>query len=331
MLRRAQSSRPRSRARRAPRVREGRCAGPRDEQLRRQSVAAHAVRTGPPGARHQHGRRSRGSRGCRRHRARRRRRGAARRAARAVRTDEPRRSARYFSRADGGTRRRRCRSVHPRDLCRSPRDRAGDSGGAGGRTRAFSGRADDGRRGLSHAVWGLCRRRRSGARSVGRRHHRPQLLGRSADDSRVHREDGDRHDAEVERPAERRHAARGRGSQDVHGQPGIPGDLRAASRTGRSEGGRRLLRDNARSRSRDERGDSSAPAAVRPRDGGRAEASSRRSVRDEGDGQGRWSPRRRAGPLRRAFALGRQDRGRNVRVVSGDRSASRCRCDADAG
>ena len=320
MLRRAERPRARSRARRAPRVREGGRRSPRDEQLRRQSPQADAVRAGGAGATSSIARAAQLAREAAGDRA---------LVAGAVgplgvrlepygptSTEEARA---IFREQTGGAEGGRRRPVHPRDVLatwtRSSRPftpRATSTPtmpviaqmtiGTDGRT-PYGASPEDVARALDRC---------------GRRRHRAQLLRRPADDSRGDREDGAGHDAQAQRAAERRHAARRRRAQDVHGQPRVHGDVRAAPRAGGREGHRRLLRDDARAHQRDGRGHSSARAAA-------ARASSQR--RERGHATSRRCPKP-AGRGRRAGAASRERSklgAARSRAASSSRRSRSCR------
>ena len=141
-------------------------------------------------------RRAHRARSRRRPRARRRRRRSARRPHRAVRADEPRRGARdllasrWTALVEGGV---DCfisrRSATSRRSSRRFAPRATSIRHAGHR-------ADDDRRRRPDAVRRDARgRSRAALDALGRRRHRPQLLGRPADDSRGDRADGAGDDA----------------------------------------------------------------------------------------------------------------------------------------
>ena len=308
VLRRAERARARSRARRAPRLREGGRRGARDEQLRREPAQARAVRTRGADARAQQARRRARARGGgrRTRRARRRRGRATRCAARALRPDVGRGGAGDLPRADGRAEGGRRRPLHPRDVQRPARDRAGDHRGARGRSRHAGRRTDDHRRRWTHAVRRDAGRRRARARPLRRRRHRPQLLRRSADDSRGRREDGAGDAEEDLRAAERRHAARRGRTQHVHGERRVHGGVRAASRAGGREGRGRLLRHDAGAHQRDVRRHSSAQPALRAHG---CDVADRRGQHAAGAGEAAHA-RRAAHPARRALALGREDRRR---------------------
>ena len=298
--------------------------------LRREPAQARAVRARDAGrARSTRARREIAREAAGDRRARRRRRRPARRSPRAVRPDEPRRGARRSSASrwqalnDGGA-----DLLHPRDVRRPRRDRAGDRRGARRSTPTmpviaqmtigadgltpYGATPEDVARTLDELgadVIGLnC--------SVG-----PQTILEAIEKMAPVTQQ------EAERAAERRHAARRRRAQHVHGEPRVHGDVRAPSHAGGREDHRRLLRNDA---------------GAHPGDGARAFVRSRRASREPSvrDRMPRTrgsrcrhatAPRRRGVepvPLRRALALGGEDRARRVRHVGGDRAAARRRCDA---
>ena len=105
--------------------------------------------------------------------------------------------------------------------------------------------------------------------------------------------------AEAVRAAERRHAARRRRPQHVHGEPGVHGGVCAAPRAGRREGRRRLLRHHAGAHPGDGRRASVRSARASPRgrvrDGATREP--RRAAHAGSAGRCRW-PSDRAGARR---------------------------------
>ena len=107
---------------------------------------------------------------------------ASSRSARRAATKRARSSAsRWTALAEGGV-----DLLHPRDVLRPRRDRAGDPRRARGATRTMPviAQMTIGADGL-HAVRRVAGGHRARARRVGRGRHRPQLLRRPADDSRV--------------------------------------------------------------------------------------------------------------------------------------------------